>query len=93
MASCVILFSDYPVTSSSVTAFTSVIPGIKFVLENLLMMASSLIYRLAEWKIYGANKRFLGYYSMYVIHHPTIALYCDNFSVYRVAHVFILDEI
>jgi len=45
MGSFVIFFSDYMAEGSQ---FTSVVPGLQFVLQNLFIMTSSLVYRFGR---------------------------------------------
>ena len=44
MGSFVIFFGDY----MSTDMFTSVVPGVQFVLQNLLIFIASLIYRFGR---------------------------------------------
>ena len=45
MGSFVIFFGDY---MNSESQFTSVVPGVQFVLQNLFILVSSLIYRFGR---------------------------------------------
>lgn len=45
MGSLVILFGDYLTPESE---YTSVVPGVQFVLQNLFILVASLIYRFGR---------------------------------------------